>query len=63
MMTNDKLVLAFSGGMDSSVLLFMVADRGYKEIHTVTFDYGQRHSKELQCVELQKQNLLKQNQL
>jgi len=47
---NDKLVLAFSGGMDSSVLLFMAADRGYKEIHTVTFDYGQRHSKELQCI-------------
>jgi len=59
MMTNDKLVLAFSGGCDSSVLLFMAADRGYKEIHTVTFDYGQRHSKELQCVDLQKQNLLK----
>jgi 7-cyano-7-deazaguanine synthase in queuosine biosynthesis len=43
--------------MDSSVLLFMAADRGYKEIHTVTFDYGQRHSKELQCVTLQKWNL------
>jgi 7-cyano-7-deazaguanine synthase len=56
---NDKLVLAFSGGMDSSVLLFMAADRGYKEIHTVTFDYGQRHSKELQCINLQEQNLLK----
>jgi len=55
---NDKLVLAFSGGCDSSVLLFMAADKGYREIHTVTFDYGQRHSKELQCVELQKQNLL-----
>lgn len=55
---NDKLVLAFSGGMDSSVLLFMAADRGYKEIHTVSFDYGQRHGKELQCVTLQKWNLL-----
>jgi len=55
----DKLVLAFSGGMDSSVLLFMAADRGYKEIHTVSFDYGQRHSKELQCITLQKWNLQK----
>jgi 7-cyano-7-deazaguanine synthase len=53
----DKLVLAFSGGMDSSVLLFMAADRGYKEIHTVTFDYGQRHRREMQCVPLQKWNL------
>ena len=54
---NKKIVLAFSGGMDSSVLLFMAADRGYDEIHTVTFDYGQRHRKEMQCVPLQKWNL------
>lgn len=42
--------------MDSSVLLFMAADRGFKEIHTVTFDYGQRHRREMQCVSLQKRN-------
>ncbi len=54
---NKKIVLAFSGGMDSSVLLFMAADRGYEEIHTVTFDYGQRHRKEMACVPLQKWNL------
>ena len=53
----DKLVLAFSGGMDSSVLLFMAADRGFEEIHTVTFDYGQRHHREMQCVPLQQKNL------
>jgi 7-cyano-7-deazaguanine synthase len=53
----DKLVLAFSGGMDSSVLLFMAAERGYEEIHTVTFDYGQRHRREMQCVPLQKWDL------
>ena len=53
----NKLVLAFSGGMDSSVLLFMAAERGYQEIHTVTFDYGQRHRREMQCVPLQKWNL------
>jgi len=56
-MNNKKLVLSFSGGMDSSVLLFMAADRGYEEIHTVTFDYGQRHGRELQCVPLQQRNL------
>ena len=54
---NKKIVLCFSGGCDSSVLLFMAADRGYDEIHTVTFDYGQRHRKEMQCVPLQKWNL------
>ena len=56
-MKHKKLVLAFSGGMDSSVLLFMAAERGYKEIHTVTFDYGQRHHREMQCVPLQKWDL------
>ncbi len=53
----NKLVLSFSGGMDSSVLLFMAAERGYKEIHTVTFDYGQRHRREMQCVSFQERNL------
>lgn len=53
----NKIVLAFSGGMDSSVLLFMAADKGYEEIHTVTFDYGQRHRREMQCVPLQQRNL------
>ena len=56
-MKHKKLVLAFSGGMDSSVLLFMAADRGYEDIHTVTFDYGQRHCREMQCVPLQKWDL------
>ena len=56
-MHNKKIVLAFSGGMDSSVLLFMAAERGYGEIHTVTFDYGQRHRREMQCVPLQQSNL------
>lgn len=54
---SKKLVLAFSGGADSSVLLFMAADRGYDEIHTITFDYGQRHRREMQCIPLQKWNL------
>jgi 7-cyano-7-deazaguanine synthase len=35
----------------------MAAERGYEEIHTVTFDYGQRHRREMQCVPLQKWDL------
>jgi 7-cyano-7-deazaguanine synthase len=53
----NKLVLAFSGGLDSSVLLYMAADQGFKEIHTVTFDYGQRHSREMDCIPRQIQDL------
>ena len=51
-----KLVLTLSGGMDSSVLLYMAQDRGFEEIHTVTFDYGQRHKRELDCVNKQIRN-------
>ena len=54
---SKKIVLAFSGGADSSVLLFMAAASGVREIHTVTFDYGQRHHREMQCIPLQKWNL------
>ena len=51
-----KLVLTLSGGMDSSVLLYMAQDRGFEEIHTITFDYGQRHRRELECVNKQLSN-------
>jgi 7-cyano-7-deazaguanine synthase len=46
---NKKLVMAFSGGADSTVLLYMAAAQGFDEIHTVSFDYGQRHGRELEC--------------
>lgn len=46
----NKLVLSISGGMDSVVLLHMAVDRGFKEIHLISFDYGQRHKRELKCV-------------
>ena len=41
--------------MDSSVLLYKAAEQ-YNEVHTVTFNYGQRHSKELQAAEKQLAN-------
>ena len=50
---SKRLLLSLSGGMDSVVLLHMAADRGYNEIHTISFDYGQRHKKELKCIEQQ----------
>jgi len=47
---SKKLVLSISGGMDSVVLLHMAVDKGYKEIHLISYDYGQRHKRELKCV-------------
>lgn len=42
-----KAVVIFSGGMDSTVLLYDVKGLGY-EACPITFYYGQRHSKELE---------------
>lgn len=53
MSNTKKLVLSLSGGMDSVVLLHMAIDQGYDEIHTISFDYGQRHKRELNCIEQQ----------
>jgi len=50
---SKKLVLSISGGMDSVVLLHMAADRGFKEIHLISYNYGQRHVRELECVKHQ----------
>jgi len=55
-----KLVLTLSGGMDSAVLLYMAIDEGFNNIHTVTFDYGQRHKRELECVQKQLSNFSEQ---
>lgn len=41
-------VLSFSGGMDSSSLLFKVLAEGYDKVFCYAFDYGQRHSVELE---------------
>jgi 7-cyano-7-deazaguanine synthase len=47
-MKQDKAVVVFSGGQDSTTCLFW-ALKEFKEVATVTFDYGQRHSKEIEC--------------
>lgn len=49
----NKLVLSISGGMDSVVLLHMAVDRGFEEIHLITYNYGQRHVREIDCVQKQ----------
>jgi 7-cyano-7-deazaguanine synthase len=54
----SKLVLAFSGGADSSVLLHMAAEK-FDEVYCLFFDYGQRHKKELDCTQKQLKSLKK----
>lgn len=43
----SKAVVVVSGGLDSSTLAAHVAAQGW-DIYGISFDYGQRHSKELQ---------------
>ncbi len=42
-----RTVCVFSGGMDSTTLLYQLFDAG-DEVLAVSFDYGQRHRKELE---------------
>lgn len=43
-----KAVVVFSGGQDSTTCLFW-ALKQFDEVIAVTFDYGQRHKKEIEC--------------
>lgn len=42
-----KAVIIFSGGLDSTTCLGMAMEKGL-EVHALTFNYGQRHSKEVE---------------
>ncbi|HEX3031517.1 MAG TPA: 7-cyano-7-deazaguanine synthase QueC [Bacillota bacterium] len=43
-----KAVVLLSGGLDSTTCMSVAHQEGY-EIYPVSFDYGQRHSRELDC--------------
>ncbi|MDO4937208.1 MAG: 7-cyano-7-deazaguanine synthase QueC [Sutterellaceae bacterium] len=45
---DQKALVLFSGGQDSTTCLAWALAR-YKTVETVGFDYGQRHSVELEC--------------
>jgi 7-cyano-7-deazaguanine synthase len=51
-MNKTKVVVPVSGGMDSTVLLHHAASK-FDNVYAISFDYGQRHIKELECAEKQ----------
>jgi 7-cyano-7-deazaguanine synthase len=43
-----KAVVLLSGGLDSTTAAYLVKSEGY-EVYAISFDYGQRHDKEIAC--------------
>lgn len=48
MLHEEKAVVVFSGGQDSTTCLFWALKR-FAEVEVITFNYGQRHALELEC--------------
>ena len=46
----ESVVAIVSGGLDSSTMMWDLEDKGIKIKEILSFDYGQRHKKELQHV-------------
>lgn len=44
----SSVMVVLSGGQDSATCL-LVAKRQYRHVHAITFDYGQRHRREIDC--------------
>ena len=43
----SKAIVLLSGGLDSTTVLFLAKEQGFDEIYAITFEYGQKHDKEL----------------
>tara|TARA_R110002020_G_scaffold469086_1_gene693823 strand:- start:70 stop:762 length:693 start_codon:yes stop_codon:yes gene_type:complete len=51
----SKAVVPISGGLDSSVIL-SIACKQHDEVYAITYNYGQKHNKEILCAGVQVDN-------
>lgn len=48
----NKAIVSLSGGLDSTVCLALaIKERGADNVSTISFNYGQKHRRELECAE------------
>ncbi len=52
-----KALIILSGGLDSTVLAHEVVERGDCQLAALSFDYGQKHTRELACAAAQAKQL------
>ena len=44
-----KAIVLLSGGLDSTTALYLARHEGFDEIYALTFEYGQKHDREIQA--------------
>ena len=42
-----KALVLLSGGLDSTTALYVAKEQGFNELYAITFEYGQKHDKEI----------------
>ena len=44
-----KALVLLSGGLDSTTALYVAREQGFDELYAITFEYGQKHDKEIKA--------------